>query len=180
MRSPPTLVFPQPQSLVVVRLSLPALSSSLMCFSASLISSPPLCLLYTPSQSHKGMRGRRANKPVVLQRGRSGAGQRRGDGGRRGNEVESEAVVPLGPKSRQSSVCSLAYVDEHVPAWLYACFCVCLMIVCSCAGTDVLVRPNVCMCALLEVYSVCVCVRVCACRLSSGWLCSSSHATANC
>jgi len=89
-----------------------AVTSSLVflpnCSSASLISSPPPCYSYTLSQSHKGMRGRRANKPVVVQRGRSEA-QRHGDGGSRGNEVQSEAVMPLGP-NHDSPVCLLACV----------------------------------------------------------------------
>lgn len=65
----PTLVFPQPQSLVVVKLSLPPLSYSLMCSSTSLISSPPLCFSYTPSQSHKGMRGRNEREESKQARG---------------------------------------------------------------------------------------------------------------
>lgn len=108
--------------IVVVRLLLPALSPSLTCFSASLISSPPLCFWYTPSQSNKGMRGRRANKPVVVQRGRSGAGQRHEDRERRGNEEESEAAVPPGPNpDSQMCVCLPVWMNMYltVTAWMF-------------------------------------------------------------
>lgn len=179
VEKPPTLVFPQPQSVVVVRLSLPALSSSLMCFSASLISSPPLCFSYTPSQSHKGTRGRRANKPVVVQGGRSGAGQRRGDGGRTGNEVESEAVVPLGP-NQDSPVCVCLLT------WMNLCLCGCMHVFSvfydcvSCVFAWAPVYLCGWMYACVSGWRCSQFVCVCACRLSSGWLCSSSYTTANC
>lgn len=55
---------------------------------------------------------------MVVQRGRSGAGQRCGDGaGRRGYEVEYEVVVPVGTKCVLA--CLLAYVDEHVPSMAF-------------------------------------------------------------
>lgn len=136
----------------MVRLSLPPLSSSLMCFSASLISSPPLCFSYTPSQFHKGMRGRRANKPVVVQRGRSGAGQRRGDGGRRGNDVESEAVVPLEP-NQDSPVCVLI-------TWMTMWLCGCMHVFSAFYDRVfcVFAWAPVCLC-FIQFMCVCVCVQ---------------------
>ena len=47
-------------------------------------------------------------------------------------------------------MCLLAYVDEHVPVGVHACF---LRVICVCVGTDVLVW--------LELYSISVCVYVC-------------------
>lgn len=151
----PTRVFPQPQSLVVVRVSLAPLSSSPTCFSASLISSPPLCFSYTPSQSNKGMRGRKANKPVVVQRGRSVAGQRHEDRGRRGNEVESEPAVPLGP-NQDSPVCVC------LPTWMN-------MYLCDCA--PMYLWLNVCMCVQSCIQCMCA---------DSALAGSAAHHTANC
>lgn len=124
-------------------------SSSPTCFSASLISSPPLCFSHTPSQSNKETRGRKANKPVV-QRGRRGAGQRHEDGG---NEVECCAS---GTKWRQSSDC-LLYCART----------------CTCVNCMHAVLETPCM-FFVWSFTLCLCVAY-ACRLSSGWLCSSSH-----
>ena len=62
-------------------------------------------------------------------------------------------------------------------AWMNMCLCASfseflLMIV-----YHMCVCMNVCVSAWCDIQLMCVCV--CACRLGSGWLCSSSHTTAN-
>lgn len=141
-----------------------------MCFSASLISSPPLCFSYTPSQSHKGMRGRNEREESKQACG----GAEREEWSRtktwrwrkEGKWCWIWGCCASRIKSRQSSVC-LAYVDEHMSVWLYACFlCVLwLHVMCVCVGTDVFV--------LYSVY-VCMCMRA----DSAGS--AAHHATANC
>lgn len=76
---PPVLVF----STVTVSSCGQAVTASLVFLLNMLLYVPHFyptspCFSYTLSQSHKGMRGRRANKPGVVQRGNSGAGQRCG------------------------------------------------------------------------------------------------------
>lgn len=98
------------------------------------------------------MRGRRANKPVVVQRGRSGAGQRHGDGGRRGNDVESEAVVPL-ESNQDSPVCVL-------PTWMSICLCGCMHVFCAFYDCMLCVFAwaPMCLCSI-QFMCVCVCVQ---------------------
>lgn len=77
-------------------------------------------------------------------------------------------AVPPGP-NQDSPACVCLPIDEHVPVLLYARFCV-LWLCVTCA--PIYYSMYVCMC--VWSYIQCMCV-VYACRLSSGWLCSSSH-----
>ena len=118
---------------------------------------------YTTSRSHKGMRGRKANKPVMVQRERGEERRSRTKMWRwRGNE--SKDVVP---PNQDSPVCVCWC------SWMKMC------LVCWAECTYMYMYMCVCVCMAEAVFSLCVLVFACS-RLSSGWLCSSSHATANC
>lgn len=111
-----------------------AITASLMCVSASLISTPPLCFSYTTSRSHKGMRGR--NKREESKQASDGAEREREEWRSRtkmwrwrGNEVEYKDVeLPnrAGAAERMCFVCCAECMHVCVRLKLYSvyvCWC---------------------------------------------------------
>lgn len=102
-----------------------AITASLMCVSASLISTPPLCFSYTTSRSHKGMRGR--NKREESKQASDGAEREREEWRSRtkmwrwrGNEVEYKDVEPpnrAGAAERTCFVCCAECMHVCVYGW---------------------------------------------------------------
>ena len=85
---------------------------------------------YTTSRSHKGMRGRRANKPVMVQREREERRSRTKMWRWRGNE--SKDVVPPNQDS-PVCVCWCSWMKMCLVCWaectyMYMCVCVCVCV----------------------------------------------------